>query len=187
MQTGQPTLIGTRSIEESQRVAERLTRSRVHFHLLNGVQDADEADVIGQAGRVGAVTIATGIAGRGTDIVPGRGALQRGGLHVIALGHHESRRIDRQLIGRAARQGQPGSAQFHVCAQDDLLAAHAPRVRQRLLTAAGNGMPVSAELTRAIESTQRRVEKVQFQQRRRMFLADQKRGDVLRKFTGEAS
>ena len=137
---GRPVLVGTRTIDASTRVSAELTRRGVPHVVLNGVQDADEADLVAAAGRAGAVTVATNMAGRGTDIRPDAAGLNAGGLHVIGTERHESGRVDRQLAGRAARQGDPGSCRFFVAADDDLLARHAPRLSAALTrTAAPNG------------------------------------------------
>ena len=119
---GRPILVGTRTIELSRQFSMALTTAGIDHRILNGVQDEDEAALIHAAGRAGAVTVATNMAGRGTDIALDDQALAAGGMHVIALERNMSSRIDRQLLGRAGRQGQPGSGQFFVSAQDELLA-----------------------------------------------------------------
>ena len=118
--TRQPVLIGTRTIRESYGVRDALLAHGIDPLILNGVQDGEEAEIVGQAGFAGAITIATNMAGRGTDIKPDEEALAAGGLHVIGVSPNSSKRIDRQLIGRAARQGQPGSAQFFAAADDPI-------------------------------------------------------------------
>ena len=129
---GQPVLVGSRTIENSEAMAEKLSALGVAFRLLNAKQDAEEALIIAGAGRAGVVTIATNMAGRGAHIPLCKEAEAAGGLHVIGLERHEAARIDRQLIGRAARQGGPGSAQFYLSPQDDLLQRHAPKLADRL-------------------------------------------------------
>ena len=122
--SGQPVLIGTRTIGQSRDLAERFTGQKHPFQLLNGVQDQEESLLIAKAGQsetIGCITIATNMAGRGTDIKPDQNALAAGGLHVIGLERNSSARIDRQLLGRAGRQGDPGSGQFLVSADDNLL------------------------------------------------------------------
>ena len=116
---GQPILVGTGSVEESERLSRRL--GDIRHHVLNARNDENEAAIIAQAGECGAVTISTNMAGRGTDIRLGRGAAELGGLYVIGTQKHESRRIDNQLRGRAGRQGDPGSSRFFVSLEDDLL------------------------------------------------------------------
>ena len=118
--TRQPILIGTRTIRESYGVRDALLVHGIDPLILNGVQDGEEAEIVGQAGFAGSITIATNMAGRGTDIKPDQEALAAGGLHVIGVSPNSSKRIDRQLIGRAARQGQPGSAQFFAAADDPI-------------------------------------------------------------------
>jgi len=121
---GRPVLIGSRSVEASERLAGALTRAGIDHEVLNARQDAQEAQVIAQAGRPGAVTVATNMAGRGTDILLQPGVAQSGGLHVILTEFHDSPRIDRQLFGRCARQGDPGSAVAIVALDDPLFKNH---------------------------------------------------------------
>ena len=129
---GRPVLIGSRTIRNSELLAERLAAEGVPLELLNGRQDRAEAEIIARAGHRGAVTIATNMAGRGTDIVLGPGVAELGGMHVIGVECHESGRIDRQLLGRAGRQGDPGSGRFFVSADDPLLVRFAPRLSKRM-------------------------------------------------------
>jgi preprotein translocase subunit SecA len=117
--SGRPVLVGTRSVEESERLSARL--SGIPHQVLNARHEEEEAGMIARAGELGAVTISTNMAGRGTDIRLGPGVADLGGLHVIGTNRHESRRIDNQLRGRAGRQGDPGSSQFFVSLEDDLL------------------------------------------------------------------
>jgi len=128
--TGAPVLVGTRSVWASEEVAKRLDALGKSYKLLNARQDAEEANIISQAGQKNAITVATNMAGRGTDIILGRGVVELGGLHVIATEPHSSSRIDRQLFGRAARQGDPGCAQMFACAEDDLFKRHAIQLRK---------------------------------------------------------
>ncbi len=120
LEQGRPVLVGTRSVAASERISQVLTAAHIPHRVLNALQDADEAATIALAGQQGAVTVATNMAGRGTDIALGPGVAAAGGLHVILTEFHESRRVDRQLFGRAARQGDPGSAQAIVSLDDDL-------------------------------------------------------------------
>jgi preprotein translocase subunit SecA len=117
--TGQPVLVGTRSVEESERISARL--HDIPHQVLNARHEEQEAGMIARAGQLGAVTISTNMAGRGTDIQLGPGVAELGGLHVIGTNRHESRRIDNQLRGRAGRQGDPGSSEFFISFEDDLL------------------------------------------------------------------
>jgi len=120
-QAGRAVLVGTHSIEAAEELAVALTAAGVDFRLLHARQDAEEAEVIAQAGQVGQVTLATNMAGRGTDIALAPEVAARGGLHVILTERHESRRIDRQLLGRAARQGEPGSWEAILSLDDELI------------------------------------------------------------------
>ncbi|HEX4054136.1 MAG TPA: hypothetical protein VHX86_07720 [Tepidisphaeraceae bacterium] len=128
-ETGAPVLVGTRSVLASEELSQRLAAAAKAHRVLNATQTAQEASIIAEAGQIGKITIATNMAGRGTDIKLSPGVTELGGLHVIATEPHGSGRVDRQLFGRAARQGDPGSAQMFASAQDDLLVRHAPRLR----------------------------------------------------------
>lgn len=121
--TGRPVLVGTASVEESERLSRRL--HDIPHHVLNARHEAQEAAIIARAGERGTVTISTNMAGRGVDIVLGKGVAELGGLHIIGTNRHHSRRIDHQLRGRAGRQGDPGSSQFFVSRQDALFVKHA--------------------------------------------------------------
>jgi preprotein translocase subunit SecA len=127
---GIPVLVGTRSVWSSEEVSRRLTAAGRAHNVLNARQDAREAAIVSEAGQLGKITVATNMAGRGTDIHLGRGVKELGGLHVIATEPHGSARVDRQLFGRAARQGDPGAAQMFACAEDDLLIRHVPHLRR---------------------------------------------------------
>ncbi len=129
---GQPVLVGTRTVANSEELAALLSKFKFPFRLLNAKQDADEAEIIAQAGEPGNITIATNMAGRGAHIPLPPQSEAAGGLHVIGLERHENARIDRQLIGRAARQGQPGSAQFFLSLDDELLHRHSPAAAAKL-------------------------------------------------------
>ncbi len=128
--TGAPILIGTRSVWASEEVSKRLTAAGLVHRVLNARQDAEEANIIAEAGQLGRITVATNMAGRGTDILLGRGVVELGGLHVIATEPHGSGRIDRQLFGRAGRQGDPGCAQMFASIEDDLFNRNARFVRR---------------------------------------------------------
>ncbi len=125
---GRPVLVGTRTVRASEELSAQLTAAGIGHVVLNAKQDREEADVITQAGHAGRVTVATNMAGRGTDIELGAGVAESGGLHVILTEYHESPRIDRQLFGRAARQGDPGSGEAIVALDDELFMVHAPRL-----------------------------------------------------------
>ncbi len=121
---GAPVLIGTRSVEASEKLALELTAAGLPHRVLNARQDADEAQVVAEAGQGGVITVATNMAGRGTDIHLGPGVAEKGGLHVILTEFHDSPRVDRQLVGRCARQGDPGSAIAIVALEDALFREH---------------------------------------------------------------
>jgi preprotein translocase subunit SecA len=120
---GRAVLIGTRSVDKSEDLSRRLTAAGIEHQVLNARQHEQEAKIITQAGQVGRVTIATNMAGRGTDIKPAPEVIAAGGLHVLGTERHEALRIDRQLAGRSGRQGDPGSAQFFLSLEDELLEA----------------------------------------------------------------
>ena len=128
--TGAPVLIGTRSVYTSEEVSRRLTEKGLPHRVLNASQTKQEAEIVAEAGHHGHITVATNMAGRGTDIKLAKGVAELGGLHVISTEPHGSFRVDRQLFGRAARQGDPGSAQLFASADDDLFMRHAPRTRK---------------------------------------------------------
>jgi preprotein translocase subunit SecA len=134
-QTGRPILVGTRSVIASENLARLLRDQGLGFRVLNALHLKEEASIVAMAGEHGRITIATNMAGRGTDIKLGKGVAQLGGLHVIMTERHESGRVDRQLFGRAARQGDPGSAQAFVSAEDDLLQRNLPRALAKLVRA----------------------------------------------------
>src|SRR5207237_9896602 len=127
MQTlGRPVLVGTRSVEKSEKLSQKLRDIGIVHQVLNARQHEQEAHLVEHAGQPGKVTIATNMAGRGTDIKLGPGVAEAGGLHVLGTERHEARRIDRQLAGRAGRQGDPGSAQFFLSLEDELLEGLGP-------------------------------------------------------------
>jgi preprotein translocase subunit SecA len=125
-ESGRPVLVGTRSVSSSERIAQMLRHFGVECQVLNAARHEDEAHIIALAGREGRVTIATNMAGRGTDIMIDRGVAEAGGLHVILSEPHESGRVDRQLMGRAGRQGDPGSTRLYASAEDEILQRYLP-------------------------------------------------------------
>ncbi|MCL5098749.1 MAG: hypothetical protein M1608_14705 [Candidatus Omnitrophica bacterium] len=165
--TGRPLLVGTRSVAASERLAELLRNHGLEFSLLNALHHREEAQIVAQAGELGKITIATNMAGRGTDIRLGAGVAELGGLHVIATERHESHRIDRQLFGRSARQGDPGSAEAYISLEDELLMRFLPNaVRRRLQDAFRSGLPKSGKMaTTAFTLAQKRAERQAFRQR----------------------
>jgi preprotein translocase subunit SecA len=130
--SGRPVLVGTRSVDKSEDLSKRLTDAGIKHQVLNARNHAAEAEIVKQAGMLGRVTVATNMAGRGTDIKPEERVLELGGLHVLGTERHESLRIDRQLAGRAGRQGDPGSCQFFVSLEDDLLEGLGPDRFERI-------------------------------------------------------
>ncbi len=147
-------MIGARSVETSEQIGALFKAQNVPHVILNAVQDEEEAEIVARAGQAGTITIATNMAGRGTDIKPSAAALEAGGLHVILTELHESPRIDRQLFGRAGRQGQVGSAQIIMSLDDPLLHAYAQGVArwlaQRFKAADGQVPPIVAGLLRLV-------------------------------------
>ncbi|MEK4457890.1 preprotein translocase subunit SecA [Paenibacillus sp. FSL R10-2748] len=165
----QPILVGTVSIENSELLSEILKRKGVRHKVLNAKYHAEEAEIISRAGEAGAVTIATNMAGRGTDIVLGEGVSELGGLHIIGTERHESRRIDNQLRGRAGRQGDPGSTQFYLSLGDELMKRFGADNVLSMMERLGfeEDQPIESRMiTRAIESAQKRVEGNNFDQRK---------------------
>lgn len=160
-QVGQPVLIGTVSIEKNEQLGKMLARANVPHKILNAKNNESEADIIAAAGRRGAVTLATNIAGRGTDIVLGDGVDKLGGLHVLGTERHESRRIDNQLRGRAGRQGDPGSSQFFVSLEDDLMRIFGSERIASLMNTLKlpDDVPIeNSMITRSLETAQKKVE-----------------------------
>lgn len=174
--TGRPILVGTVSIEKSELLSERLKRHGIKHEVLNAKQHAREAAIIANAGQMECVTIATNMAGRGTDIVLGEGVAKLGGLHVIGTERHEARRIDNQLRGRAGRQGDPGSSRFFTSLQDDLMRIFASERVSLILKKFGMDEGISIEhpmITRAIERAQKKVEEHNFEIRKHLLEYDE--------------
>jgi preprotein translocase subunit SecA len=177
---GQPVLVGTISVEKSERLAEMLKRRGVPHEVLNAKYHAREAGIIAQAGQPGQVTIATNMAGRGTDIKLGEGVVEAGGLFVLGTERHEARRVDNQLRGRSGRQGDPGVSQFVISLEDDLLRIFGGERVHRLMDRMGLGDDVPIEhglISRSVESAQKKVEEQNFQIRKRVLEYD----DVMNK------
>jgi preprotein translocase subunit SecA len=172
--TRRPVLVGTRSIAASEELARRLRQRAIPFHLLNAVRHQEEAMIIERAGEPGAVTIATNMAGRGTDIRLGADAAALGGLLVLATEPHRSGRIDRQLFGRAARQGDPGGGVLFRSCEDELLVDFSPAALRRLLQAALRGrLPGAAAAGIGLcRWTQWRAERAAYRQRLAVFNQD---------------
>ena len=167
--TGQPVLVGTISIETSELISQLLKREGVPHSVLNAKQHAQEAEIVAQAGQAGKVTIATNMAGRGTDIKLGEGVVELGGLHILGTERHESRRIDNQLRGRSGRQGDPGSSRFYLSLEDDLMRLFGSDRLSGLMQKLGmqEGEPIENNMvSRAIENAQKRVEGHHFEIRK---------------------
>jgi len=160
-EAGRPVLVGTTHITHSYRVSQLLERHGIEHQVLTALDEAEEARIVAQAGEPHAVTIATNMAGRGTDIKLGERIADRGGLHVLSLQRHESSRVDRQLIGRCARQGDPGSCEFLLSLQDPLLETHARKERAGLRRRRrGRGRPLPhGTVDRLWNRVQRQVER----------------------------
>lgn len=172
---GQPVLVGTVSIEKSEELSRRLKRKGIPHNVLNAKNHEREAEIVKDAGRKKSVTIATNMAGRGTDIVLGEGVTELGGLHVLGTERHESRRIDNQLRGRSGRQGDPGSSQFYVSLEDDLLRLFGSDNISGILNRMGmdEGEPIEHPLiTRSIERAQKKVEGRNFEIRKAILQYD---------------
>jgi preprotein translocase subunit SecA len=165
---GQPILIGTNSIQKSEWLAEALRSQGLSFVVLNGLQDKSEAEIVAQAGSPGQVTIATNMAGRGTDIALHPDVRGLGGLHVIGTEPNQCRRVDRQLIGRAARQGDPGSAQFFVSADDDLLNQQETGLARRICRTAGKRGEAIGNFATAVWQLQQKAERTQLRIRQQL-------------------
>ncbi|MHB8646297.1 MAG: preprotein translocase subunit SecA [Thermomicrobiales bacterium] len=166
---GQPVLVGTVSVEKSEYLSELLARAGVSHNVLNAKYHEREAEIIVNAGDQGAVTIATNMAGRGTDIKLGEGVRERGGLHIIGTERHEARRIDNQLRGRAGRQGDPGSSRFYVSLEDDLMRRFGSERIAGMMDKLGvdDNTPIESGLiSRSIESAQTKVEGYNFDLRK---------------------
>ncbi|MFO7941293.1 MAG: preprotein translocase subunit SecA [Bacillota bacterium] len=172
---GQPLLVGTASIERSEELSDMLRARGIEHEVLNAKYHEREAEIVKGAGEVGRVTIATNMAGRGTDIVLGEGVVELGGLHVLGTERHESRRIDNQLRGRSGRQGDPGSSQFYVSMEDDLMRLFGGEALEGMLNRIGLEESERLEhsmLSSAIERAQRRVEAKNFAIRKRLLEYD---------------
>jgi preprotein translocase subunit SecA len=186
--TGRPLLIGTRSVAASEKLGAMLQERGLYFRLLNAVRNQEEAAIIANAGYRGQITIATNMAGRGTDIKLDHGVAELGGLHVIATERHESRRVDRQLFGRAARQGDPGSARCYLSAEDELVRRYLPGpVQQSLRKALASHLPGRQPLGQAAFTlAQRNAQRLAFRQRKSVLRMDDWLEEAL-SFTGGAT
>ncbi len=178
--SGRPCLVGTTSVEVSELLSRMLKQKQIPHNVLNAKQHAREAQVVAEAGLAGAVTIATNMAGRGTDIKLGAGVKDAGGLAILGTERHESRRVDRQLRGRAGRQGDPGSSMFFVSLEDDLMRMFGSERIAKVMDFAGykEGEVIQhSMITKSIERAQRKVEENNFGIRKRLLEYD----DVMNK------
>src|SRR5690606_25483317 len=176
---GQPVLVGTVAIETSEIISDYLSKKGIKHSVLNAKNHAHEAEIILNAGQKGAVTIATNMAGRGTDIKLGEGVIEAGGLAVLGTERHESRRIDNQLRGRSGRQGDPGVTQFYLSLEDDLMRRFGSDAMRNMMGKLGmdDSQPLQSKMVnRSVESAQKRVEGNNFDARKRLLQYD----DVLR-------
>ena len=176
---GRPVLVGTVSVEKSERLSKMLERRGVRHNVLNAKQHEREAAIVAEAGQSEAVTIATNMAGRGTDIVLGTGVKEAGGLHIIGTERHESRRIDNQLRGRAGRQGDPGSSKFFISLEDDLMKIFGPAADRigRLMESLEVEPIEHPWVARSIAGAQKKVEGMHFDARKHVVEYD----DVMNK------
>ncbi len=181
---GQPVLVGTRSVEASEHLSNLLRQAGLAHEVLNARQDEREAEIISRAGERGRITVATNMAGRGTDIRLGAGVAKLGGLHVIASERHEARRIDRQLFGRCARQGEPGSHEAIVSVQDDLVERFAPPHIKWLLQKAARGRYSRGPGRWALRVAQRAAERQHARLRRDLLRTDEQLARLLA-FSGQ--
>ena len=179
-ETGQPVLVGTISIEKSEQLSHHLKKYGIKHNVLNAKHHEKEAEIIAQAGHKKGVTIATNMAGRGTDIVLGEGVTELGGLHITGTERHESRRIDNQLRGRSGRQGDPGSSRFYLSLEDDLMRIFGSEKISGIMEKLGmeNGQPIEHPMvSKAVANAQKKVEAHNFDIRKHLLEYD----DVMNK------
>ncbi len=172
---GRPVLVGTTSVEVSETIARMLKRKGVPHNVLNAKQHQREAEIVAHAGEIGAVTIATNMAGRGTDIKLGTGVIERGGLYILGTERHESRRIDRQLRGRSGRQGDPGTSKFYLSLEDDLMRLFGSDRISSVMEKMGikEGEVIQHPMiSRSVERAQKKVEENNFAIRKRLLEYD---------------
>ena len=177
---GRPVLIGTRSVDRSEKLSEKLTAVGVEHQVLNAKFHEMEAQIVARAGEFGRVTIATNMAGRGTDIKIQQGVREAGGLHVLGTERHEARRIDRQLAGRCGRQGDPGSAQFFLSLEDELLESLGPDYQAALLDMRGKKNFDWNSLLPTFLRAQRKTERRHYLQRVDLMVYEKQRQEILK-------
>ena len=172
---GQPVLVGTISIEKSELLSHMLQKAKIKHEVLNAKNHEREAEIVAHAGEIGAVTIATNMAGRGTDIKLGEGVQELGGLFILGTERHESRRIDNQLRGRSGRQGDNGESRFYLSTEDDLLRKFGAEKLSKIMSTLGlkHGEEIESSLiTKTIESAQKKVEAFHFEMRKHLLEYD---------------
>jgi len=172
---GRPVLVGTTSVEVSETISRMLKRKGIQHNVLNAKQHQREAEIVAHAGEMGAITIATNMAGRGTDIKLGAGVRERGGLYILGTERHESRRIDRQLRGRSGRQGDPGTSKFFISLEDDLMRLFGSDRISSIMTRIGiqEGEVIQHPMiTKSVERAQKKVEENNFAIRKRLLEYD---------------
>jgi len=180
MERNRPVLIGTRTVEKSEKLSAMLTEVGIEHEVLNARQDARENEIVSQAGQMGRVTVATNMAGRGTDIKLGTGVADNGGLHVIGTERHEAERIDRQLAGRAGRQGDPGSAQFYLSLEDQLLEGLGTAAQKKYLMMGQRSQSEQLSSLRPIfPMAQKKLERKHRKQRLDLMNYDKQRQELL--------
>jgi preprotein translocase subunit SecA len=178
---GRSVLIGTRSVDKSEALSQLLKEAGIDHQVLNARQHESEAKIVAEAGKVGRVTIATNMAGRGTDIKPDPEVIAAGGLHVLGTERHEALRIDRQLAGRAGRQGDPGSAAFYLSLEDELLESLGKGKQERLIERGKRGGDVDWQSYQPLfETAQRRVERRHFRSRVDLMVHEKQRQEILK-------
>jgi preprotein translocase subunit SecA len=171
---GRPILAGTRSVAASEQLSRLLTAAALPHRVLNARQDREEAEMIAHAGEPGRIMVATNMAGRGTDIRLAPEVAERGGLYVIATEGHEARRIDRQLFGRCARQGDPGSYELFVALEDEIISVYAGHLWRWLGTVAVHALPCAHRLGAfVLRRAQRRAERLHARMRRDLLAMDE--------------
>ena len=177
---GRPVLIGTRSIDKSENLSQRLQAAGLPHVVLNARHIEKEAEIVGQAGQLGQITVSTNMAGRGTDIKLGDGVADIGGLHVICTELHDSARIDRQLVGRCGRQGDPGTWRQYVALDDDILIqGFGPKRAKRIASAIRGRLGGDPEpLLRSFKRAQQRVEARHRRQRRILEYVERQRNEA---------
>jgi len=173
-EAGRPVLVGTRSVRASEHLSELLIQEGLEHQVLNAVFHEQEAGIVAEAGQPARITVATNMAGRGTDIKLARGIAELGGLHVIATERHESRRVDRQLFGRCARQGDPGSSRAFVALEDELVTRHASPVDKLRMrwSGMGDGEISSGRSSGIFDRAQGRAQRMALRQRKGVLRTD---------------